>query len=576
MVLCAVSGLATAGARLNSPDLSSTQRFSVTHRLDVLRPDSVRSKILLFAVLATLLPSLATAWFSYLQNQRSLVAKATEELHSVSAQAAREVDLWIKERRYDLRVFASSYEVTENLERMQRDGGPAARTGRPYQHLTGYLKSVHERFADYGELLAVDAAGRIVASSEEHPQAMDPPSGWPSAPQGDQLALGAPYWNGSASRPEVMASVPVIVAGGKALGAIAARVNLQSLAVTLQRLAPDGSVQVYVTGGDGRLVVGSRGTSAELMALSYPRDLTLSRTPDSGRVAEYVNVTGEPVFGSSARVPGPDWVVIAELPRTEVFSELGRLRNVMLLIVVAMLAVAGALGYALGLFIVRPLDRLTRGAAQVASGDLDFDLPVATSGEVGYLTEVFNNMVARLRTSRSELERLSVTDHLTGLHNRRRMTEALENEVRRSRRLKHTFAVLIADVDNFKRYNDAHGHPAGDQVLMRVAAVLRESIRDVDFAARYGGEEFFVMMPELTASAAAAVAEGLRRRLRGETFSGGAVTFSIGIAEFPEHGDSGEAVIAAADAALYQAKRAGRDRVAVARAAAGAVMAVGR
>lgn len=575
MVLCAVSVLATAGARLNSPDLSSTQRFSVTHRLDVLRPDSVRSKILLFAVLATLLPSLATAWFSYLQNQRSLIAKATEELHSVSAQAAREVDLWIKERRYDLRVFASSYEVTENLERLQRDGGPAARTGRPYQHLTGYLKSVHERFADYGELLAVDAAGRIVASSEEHPQAMDPPSGWPSAPQGDQLALGAPYWNGSASRPEVMASVPVIVAGGKALGAIAARVNLQSLAVTLQRLAPDGSVQVYVTGGDGRLVVGSRGTSAELMALSYPRDLTLSRTPDSGRVAEYVNVTGEPVFGSSDRVPGPDWVVIAELPRTEVFSELGRLRNVMLLIVVAMLAVAGALGYALGLFIVRPLDRLTRGAAQVASGDLDFDLPVATSGEVGYLTEVFNNMVARLRTSRSELERLSVTDHLTGLHNRRRMTEALENEVRRSRRLKHTFAVLIADVDNFKRYNDAHGHPAGDQVLMRVAAVLRESIRDVDFAARYGGEEFFVMMPELTASAAAAVAEGLRRRLRGETFSGGAVTFSIGIAEFPEHGDSGEAVIAAADAALYQAKRAGRDRVAVARAA-GAVMAAGR
>jgi nitrogen fixation/metabolism regulation signal transduction histidine kinase len=83
--------------------------------------------------------------------------------------------------------------------------------------------------------------------------------------------------------------------------------------------------------------------------------------------------------------------------------------------------VASALGYALGIFIVRPLDRLTRGAAKVAGGDLDVDLPVETGGEVGYLTEVFNNMVARLRSGRAELERLSVTDHLTGLNNRRRL-----------------------------------------------------------------------------------------------------------------------------------------------------------
>jgi diguanylate cyclase (GGDEF)-like protein len=252
------------------------------------------------------------------------------------------------------------------------------------------------------------------------------------------------------------------------------------------------------------------------------------------------------------------------MPLTEVFSQLSRLRDVMVMIVVGMLAVAGALGYALGLFIVRPLDRLTRGVAKVAGGDLDVDLPVATSGEVGYLTEVFNDMVARLRESRSELERLSVTDHLTGLNNRRRLMEALENEVLRSRRLKHTFAVLIADVDDFKRYNDTHGHPAGDEMLKRVAAVLREATQDVDFVARYGGEEFFVMMPELGASAASTVADQIRLRLSQPGFADNAVTLSIGVAEFPVHGDSGEALIAAADAALYEAKRAGRDRVAVA------------
>src|SRR4029077_15970395 len=104
----------------------------------------------------------------------------------------------------------------------------------------------------------------------------------------------------------------------------------------------------------------------------------------------------------------------------------------------------------------------TQAAAKVAKGDLDVGLPVTTGGEVGYLTEVFNNMVVRLRDSRTDLERLSVTDALTGLYNRLRVVGMMGNEVRRSRRLHHRFSVVMADVDLFKRYNDEHGHPAGD------------------------------------------------------------------------------------------------------------------
>jgi diguanylate cyclase (GGDEF)-like protein len=549
---------------LSSPNPTITQRLKVTQRLSVLRPDSIRNKILVLAVLATLLPSLATAWFSYLENKRSLRSKASEELLSVGTQAVREVDLWIKERRYDLRVFASSYEVTENLEQIPRGGGQAARSGRPYQHLTDYLNSVHERSVDYDELLIVDPGGQVVASSREKPDAVVLPPDWQT--HGDHLALGAPYWNATTNRPEIIVSVPIEVTGGKSLGAIVARVNLQSLAETLGRFARWKSGQVYLMKEEGSLIVGSRDNSAAVMALRYSREATMSHLANNGRPVEFTNVTGEEVLGSTQRVPGLDWVVVAEIPSAEVFSQLGRLRDVMLLIVAGMLAVAGALGYALGLFIVRPLDRLTRGAAKVASGDLDVDLPVATGGEVGYLTEVFNNMVSRLRASRGELELLLVTDHLTGLKNRRRMMEALEHEVRRSRRLKHTFAVLIADVDHFKQYNDTHGHPAGDEVLIQLGAVLSEATRDVDFVARYGGEEFFVLMPEIGSSGAVTAAERIRQRLARQSFAGGPVTLSIGVAEFPANGDSGEALIAAADAALYEAKRAGRNRVAVARA----------
>jgi diguanylate cyclase (GGDEF)-like protein len=536
----------------------------ITQRIRVLRADSIRSRILMFAILATLLPSLATAWFSYLENRRSLTATASEALLNATAQTARELDLWTKERRYDLRVFASSYEVTENLERIPRDDGKTVRTGRAYQRLRDYLNSVSERFADYNELLILDAGGGLVASSGEPGAAVDLPGNWKTQLRSEGLVLGTPYWEPRKQQPEMFIAVPIGVAGNSQLGAIAAKVNLRSLATPLKRFAPGESGQVYLLKNDGGLIVGSRDDSPDIMALRYTPEATREHLGNQARPAEFTSVTGERVVGSMQHVPGLDWVVVAEIPSAEVFRQLGHLRNVTLLIVTAMLAISAILGYALGLFIVRPLDQLIRGAAKVAAGDLDVDLPVARSGETAYLTEVFNDMVARLRSSRRELERLSVTDPLTGLNNRRRMMEVLENEVRRSRRLDHSFSVLMADIDFFKRFNDAHGHPAGDQVLKRVATVLRESTRDVDFIARYGGEEFFVLMPEVNGRGAADVVRRIRQRLAAERFPSGSVTMSFGVAEFPANGDSGETLIAVADAALYQAKNEGRDQVVVA------------
>jgi diguanylate cyclase (GGDEF)-like protein len=211
----------------------------------------------------------------------------------------------------------------------------------------------------------------------------------------------------------------------------------------------------------------------------------------------------------------------------------------------------------------------------VAGGDFTVDLPPVRGGEVGLLTMVFNDMVARLREGRArldlanetlrqkneELERLSVTDSLTGLDNRRRLMETLLNEVERSKRLEHGFSVMMMDVDNFKRYNDAHGHQAGDAVLRGVGDVLRQSTRETDCAARYGGEEFFVLLPETGIAEATEVAERIRSLLKERIFLGGRVTLSVGIASFPDHGETPEDLIAAADAALYQAKREGRDRV---------------
>jgi len=277
-----------------------------------------------------------------------------------------------------------------------------------------------------------------------------------------------------------------------------------------------------------------------------------------------VDREGTEVIGTLKRVQQLDWGVVAEITGEEAYAQVVTLRDLTVLLLMGILLVVGFIAYRLGLLIVAPLDRLTKGAAEVAAGDFAVDLPVGR-GEAGYLTQVFNDMVARLREGRQQLELLLVTDPLTGLSNRRHLMETLEIETRRAKRSNSPFAILMVDVDHFKKFNDKHGHVAGDEALKAVARVLKEVMREADHVARYGGEEFLVALPDTNIDGAVMAAERIREKLAqtGMLFQGKSVqlTLSTGIAEFPADGKSPEPLIAAADAALYRAKRGGRDRV---------------
>jgi diguanylate cyclase (GGDEF)-like protein len=162
------------------------------------------------------------------------------------------------------------------------------------------------------------------------------------------------------------------------------------------------------------------------------------------------------------------------------------------------------------------------------------------------------------------VEREARIDELTGIANRRAAERALEAELARSRRFGSPVALVLADLDGFKAVNDRFGHLAGDAVLREFADVLRGAIREVDLAARWGGEEFCLLLPGTDAAGAAIVAERVRVELAGRTVSaedGAAqVTASFGVSSHPPA--AAEELVAAADAALYEAKRAGKNRVA--------------
>ncbi len=247
------------------------------------------------------------------------------------------------------------------------------------------------------------------------------------------------------------------------------------------------------------------------------------------------------------------------------------------------LALAALLSTAIASSVTRPIRHISEVVAQIERGRMESRADVRRSGALAELAQGINTMAARVGLTQEELrhqvslataelrqqkeaaEQAARLDPLTHVLGRRGFTEAAEQEIQRCLRYHHPLSLIMIDIDHFKTINDTHGHAAGDAVLVGFAQLLTSEVREWDVVGRLGGEEFAVLLPSSGADQAVAVAERMRASVRNAQASvrGQPLQYSasFGVAEFQPRELTLDSLLARADAALYAAKRAGRDRV---------------
>jgi diguanylate cyclase (GGDEF)-like protein len=364
---------------------------------------------------------------------------------------------------------------------------------------------------------------------------------------------------------------------------LAACINLEHLGKLIGDVPLDASGDMYILDGQGRILTKPRSGSAEMIyehAMNVP---TRQDGPVSVEIRK--NYRGEKVFHSKVHIEEHGWWLVYEDDYKHAVAPVLRAQRQIwvAVFIIGVLAVIAALRIARS--ILQPIRSLALGAQRINEGLVGVKIPRMSSDEIGLLTDTFNEMAKTITLSKAELqyknkmlnsqndqlqdmnvrlEQLSVTDGLTGLFNHRHFWNILDKELARVDRYRGELALILVDLDDFKRVNDQFGHSVGDLLLQSVARILKETVRDTDVVARYGGEEFAILLPETDRVGVESVAEKVRESVAAMRFSvpdsdiNLRVTVSIGISVF--RGNRRE-FFNSADKALYQSKAGGKNRV---------------
>jgi len=518
--------------------------------------DSLATKIIFFVFLSTFVTSLVVSWVA-VHSTYSFLRAHLERLYPATLQGADEA------------LDHAQQEVATRLTRLARE--PAL-----HQAIAGDAAAR----AQSERLLAerIDPSSRLAALT------LRDASGVPrAATRGDSPPAAALPADGAlhVSDGRLVIGVPVQDERGRTIG------RIDGVLVPAERLLgvddPAVASWVHVVDADGRIVARGGARSPDGFT-AFPAELLTAS--DGTRLREFRGADGRRAIGATHRLALGDWSLVVAQPLESAYAPVFAVVTRIFVIDLAVVLLFSFLAYEITSAIVRPLEQLSEAARRISQGELEVEIADhRRRDEIGLLTRTFNDMARRLRRNRAEieqqhrqlreqneqlqqanevLEQLSITDGLTKLHNHRHFQETLTREIKRVSRTGETLALLLIDIDDFKALNDRLGHAAGDAVLVRIARILNESVRESDVLARYGGEEFVVLAPGTDLEGVAYLAEKVRTSVAESSFgvdpSGEPmrVTVSIGVAEYA--GDR-RGFFDTADRALYRAKAAGKNCV---------------
>nr|WP_281722539.1 diguanylate cyclase [Nitrosomonas nitrosa] len=546
-----------------------------------MRLKSIKNKIITFSVIATLIPSLALGLLSFRQNEELVSHNVTRELRALARNVSRELDLWVNENDQAIRAISVSSLIINSLSAMQHYTA-ANDAEKTEQVLAHFLRSVQAKLGSILELTVADATGRVIASSVSDPDIGDLSKDWLQRLQQDNWLMegvwaSSLHWNAQYQTAIFNIIVPILSYDDAFIGTIIATLNLGAFRDSMDDTLNPTPGEVVLLSQTGHVLLSSTTDIPPSMAIDEAVLQKLKAKP--GELMSFTGLTQPKVIGLFDVPKMLPVTVLVERDYNEIYAAWIRLRNFFLGFVSVLIIIVAAVALYIGRSIVIPLESLIGATRHIVDGDLNVRVDVKQSDEVGQLANMFNLMTDKLQQNHEEimaanaamrqqnqmLEALSVTDSMTGLLNRSKLDAVLTDELARFGRNKRPFSVLMIDVDHFKTLNDNLGHIVGDEILIAVAKVLANSIRSVDFAARYGGDEFVVILTETTADAAIKTAERIRmqvaevgNKLKEHKI---VITLSIGISHSLLEDKSPTLLLARVDNALYEAKKAGRDRI---------------
>lgn len=538
---------------------------------------SIYTKLFLLFFIIGVVPLITGSFYAYSNSRGALLNAALKEQDLKTTIGMRNIVTLFVESGIHLRLTARNTAFARYFEDPSEKETYRTEQENAMLGIFSSLQRVVEStgFSDInGKVITSLFEGEPVSYGSSHPPVSERPFFRQALKLEDgRIFYGRPEFSRGSQKWVIPVAVPVCNQDGICRGVLWMQIYLDNVKRFIRGIAHEED-NVVVVDGEGYVMAQSGRDPGEILKTavnpgdhsSYALAIRLMLAGDSGNLPVFLN--GERFYMTYKQIPGDvdnqnRWSIAILTPEETIYAGVNAKKYILFVLSASsvLFAIAGIFGWR----IARPIREITLTSVSMSKGDLSRRVNIRRGDEIGQLASAFNEMAASIQTSHDELVRLSTTDGLTGLYNHREFQKRLGDEIKRASRYKAPLSLLMLDIDNFKRFNDTYGHPAGDIVLRSIGALILREIRSSDFAARYGGEEMAVVLTETGADEAFIFSERIRGAIQqfpvtvlgGETVQ---VTVSIGIGSFPEDAPDRKTLIDVADQALYFAKTKGRNK----------------